>query len=207
MTYISFLEDNTPFMFIHIPKCAGTSIQSWYKKVFNDKVIIVNHAPVKNFGINNFFKWTIVRNPYDRFISWYKFRGQILNKRQKRSEVYFNELLDWERGINYWSDKWFDVFWFDDINNNYMLGPIYNSFKLSTPQVEWITYKNELFVDCIIKLENLENDFKKIQELVNTDISLDIENRSKIKVDIKLNKKLKNKVRHYYKLDFELLGY
>jgi chondroitin 4-sulfotransferase 11 len=207
MTYISFLEDNQPFVFIHIPKCAGSSVKSWYKEVFNNKVLILNHAPVKNFAINDFFKWTIVRNPFDRFISFYTFRGQILKKRQKTSETYYNELLDWEKGIEYWTDKWFDIFWFDDRNNNYMLGPIDNTFKLSTPQVEWLTYKDQLYINHIIKLENLEHDFKPIKEMVNTNIDLETKNRSKIKLDIKLNKKLKNKIRNYYKLDFELLDY
>lgn len=205
MSYISFLENNRPLFFVHIPKCGGMSVQRWYKTVFDKKVIIIPHAPVKQLEPNNFIKWTIVRNPYDRFKSWYKFRGQILRKYS--SPRYLSELEDWKNGPDEWIKKWFIAPWHDHNTLN-MSGPLSNnSFFLSTPQVEWLKYKGKIKVDYILKLENLEEDFIKIKDLVNTDINLNIENKSKIDIDFKLSKFVKKKIQQVYREDFKILGY
>lgn len=204
MSYISFLEDGRPLFFIHIPKCGGTSVHHWYEKVFDNKVIKIRHAPVKQLEPNGFIKWTIVRHPYDRFRSWYKFRGQILKKHPLPRLV--EELEDWKKGPDEWIKKWFNRPWIDH-NTSIMSGPINGSFSISTPQVEWLRYKGKIKVDYILKLENLEEDFIKIKDLANTDINLPILNRTKENVEFKLSKLVKNKIRIFYKDDFRLLGY
>ena len=74
---------NPPFIFTHIPKTGGTSFLSRRSPVVRqlrpyceDLVIMNGHRYLYTFrlgcsriSLNDYFKFTIVRNPYDRFIS------------------------------------------------------------------------------------------------------------------------------------------
>ena len=68
--------DQYKAIFIHIPKNAGTSIEKYF---VNGSVRIQpeKHADIyeikKKFknSYNNYRKFTIIRNPYDKMVSWY----------------------------------------------------------------------------------------------------------------------------------------
>lgn len=66
----------TKFIFIHIPKTAGTSITRW----LDEDIITQNcHHTVRQYSeilqdqYPSFFKFAIVRNPWDRMLSLYKY--------------------------------------------------------------------------------------------------------------------------------------
>tara|TARA_B100000401_G_scaffold199391_1_gene134440 strand:+ start:3748 stop:4335 length:588 start_codon:yes stop_codon:yes gene_type:complete len=86
------------FIFIHIPKTSGNSLSLYLKDLIDNEVVIKNSPVGKNQGIkilcehqkcdikhasidyykklygekiNDYFKFTIVRNPYDRILSFY----------------------------------------------------------------------------------------------------------------------------------------
>ena len=60
-------------VFIHIPKTAGTSVKRYFK--LNSK--LGKHGCIWQY--NNYKKFTIVRNPYDRIVSWYFFIKKLNN--------------------------------------------------------------------------------------------------------------------------------
>lgn len=67
---MSIINHQYKHTFIHIPKCAGHSMQS------NDWVGNVCHTTVNDYineGVwrDDYFSWTFVRNPYDRLVSSY----------------------------------------------------------------------------------------------------------------------------------------
>ncbi len=92
------------FLFVHIPKTAGNSIQSILKDYAEDEVVVSRRRPqdgVERFGLRHpefgtrkhsplveyrdalgeerfreLFKFTCVRNPWDRMISYYFTPGQ-----------------------------------------------------------------------------------------------------------------------------------
>ena len=70
------------FIFIHIPKCAGTSIeQSLFGKVYvewdQERKIWKQHATASQIreyyceNYNNYYSFTFVRNPWDKIVSDY----------------------------------------------------------------------------------------------------------------------------------------
>lgn len=101
------------FIFVHIPKTSGNSLSLYLKDIVNDGVIQRDNNLGKNSGIdiicektktgikhenidyyrriygekiNDYFKFTIVRNPYDRMLSFYFFEKTIRNQTFNRSE-------------------------------------------------------------------------------------------------------------------------
>ena len=72
--------DKHKSIFIHIPKTAGTSISTYFNeqqtrlRIQPDKHETIHHIKHRFSNIyNSYSKFTIVRNPYDRMVSWYSF--------------------------------------------------------------------------------------------------------------------------------------
>jgi hypothetical protein len=60
------------FIFIHIPKCGGLSIESvfnWKSSRHDTMELYKKCNP--HIDLNNYYKYTFVRNPWDRMVSWY----------------------------------------------------------------------------------------------------------------------------------------
>ena len=56
MSYLS--RTNHPLLFIHIPKCAGTSVSDWYKSTFSTGFKTVGHAPLTHFDSTEYNGYT-----------------------------------------------------------------------------------------------------------------------------------------------------
>lgn len=198
------------FIFVHIPKCGGNSI----KKAFADSIIGTNitfhnvgHMNL-NYYIQNFQSYvtdesskdvlffTIVRNPYDRFISAYYHAikdGSI----SMDMLTFFKKFITGDRCVNATSsDEYKQLFW------------SYDEWYLyaSTPQTEH-TCK-------IFKLENLEEMVDYFKKEYNLDLVIDKINRGSANnttsaYDVKtiLNDELIGLINNYYNNDFVKHGY
>ena len=95
------------FIFVHIPKTAGTTIKTWLKKVIGEcpepvwehfKIKEIVHMFHETF-FQECFKFTFVRNPWDRAVSHYfYFRSERYRKKnpvkwRKYSSVSFDEFV------------------------------------------------------------------------------------------------------------------
>jgi len=64
-------------IFIHIPRTGGTSVEEYFqfKHQHGWKPDTAQHLTLKEYSdhydVEDYFKFTIVRNPWDRLVSWY----------------------------------------------------------------------------------------------------------------------------------------
>ena len=64
-------------IFIHIPRTGGTSVEKYFNfKTSTDwKIKTAQHLTLaeydNHYDLDKYFKFTIVRNPWDRLVSWY----------------------------------------------------------------------------------------------------------------------------------------
>ena len=144
---------SVPATFIHIPKTGGLSFRHWAFDHLKDfdftrdqehSDLIQKHKYWPNLGTT----FTFVRNPYARLVSIYHFLGQRAEM-SKKTDQDFKELLIFRKGFNHW------------IRNDVEYGDIWSKKK---QQVDWFSNRQ---VDIILKIEEIDQDFKKIQELLN----------------------------------------
>lgn len=157
-------------LFVHIPKTAGASIikkikeQHKIHKVVNDRTDNDNYHSTSRDCLNsinnleNLYKFTIVRNPWDRACSWFFFRKDIIEKNisnpkkilVNNTEKLKNELKIMDRGFNFWLERYVDIPW------------DHTWFKLAHSQHTWL---DGIDFDLIIKYENLNEELHKIPNL------------------------------------------
>ena len=118
------------FIFIHIPKTSGNSLSIFLEDIVNNEVILrssnmgekqgisilcektrkdIKHCDItyykKTYGekINDYFKFTIVRNPYDRMLSFYFWSKGKNNQKFNR-----NEFINFIKKNNSFQHKYID---------------------------------------------------------------------------------------------------
>ena len=135
-------------IFTHIPKNAGTSVS---KTLFNNNTI--SHTPISWFQLtepdlfDQYFKFCIVRNPWDRILSSY---------------TYFKSGAAKKKGKD-WSDFTNNFPTFDDFISKWLTRENTDRSVIFTPQYKFICDKlGYPCMDLIARFENLEEDFKVI---------------------------------------------
>lgn len=170
MSYI--IESPTPAIFIHIPKTAGNSIISSISQNYNCTIIKNDRTQNDNYhstiidankqlgNIDDYYKFSVVRNPWNRVTSWFLFRKVILEKSIKtlRAGQKIKKLIpnlvnlekeytamntSLENWLALYNDQPWDFTW----------------FKISDNQSSWL---NGYSFDSIIKYENLGEELKEI---------------------------------------------
>ena len=184
-------------IFIHIPKNAGTSIikAMGVENIYMDKKIEEYKEHYGEYW-DKYKKFTVVRDPIDRFISAYKFA------RMKESGWFSatgEEGLD--KHVHYELCNEMDI-------NEYVSYLYKNPTKFNrwiVPQFLLISNENdEIEIDYYVRFENLNEDLSKIgikniQKL----------NSSKIEDDkvIQLSKKSKMRLYSIYEIDYQTFNY
>jgi hypothetical protein len=100
-------------IFIHIPKCAGSSMALWMKNKMKSKpnksIGLFTHSRLEDFegridNIDDYFKFTFVRNPWARVVSMHSY----LKKRRDNGSKpgwYVNDDFNLFVGEQMWNEK------------------------------------------------------------------------------------------------------
>lgn len=193
------------FIFIHIPKTAGTTIcSSWegsiLKQICRDTGVLGGgHKTVlqlkKKFPkeFKTYLKFTVVRNPYDRFVSKFYFK-----QRKPRKEFELE-----------WSDKEVDgllpqLFWITDNENIY---------KKMPPDFRPELHYGNIIVDRVLRFENLNFELESVfNELGLPKSVIDIfphfrQTRAEFTYDKYFDEKLKSICAYLYREDLKRFDY
>jgi hypothetical protein len=197
-------------IFIHIPKTAGTAVEHAlgmhgelsdigierylnqemnYNLLFGGGLQHFNARLIRKYlGKNRFdeyYKFTIVRNPYDRLVSFVGSRNGKWHKKEKLSKEQFIDHLKQSQRI-------------------FKSG----SAPLPRSQYEYVTFKGKLVVNSVLHFENLNNEIDDLSSELKFEIKL--EHRMKSYHDdyrFYYDEYSKKLVRKIYKKDFDYFGY
>ena len=196
--------------FIHIPKTAGSSLGDYFrsknlctvnightaiseiknmvaKEDFNDTPIDLRSVWGKSVcnEIMDSYKFTIVRNPYDRIRSYYSY---VMKHEAKKlglpSDLSFRDFVLQKPGP-----------------------PRFSLARAWWPQVNYITIDGSIAIDEIIKFENINPklfDLLKKQGLDPAGFPHALNTRSS---RVSFSEDIKEKIFESYKKDFEIFGY
>lgn len=142
-----------PSIFIHIPKCAGSSIKEMlqdlneasdiHSKLKDDIKILKN----KEIDVKRYFVFTVIRNPWDRMVSYYFFYRDIVKKNEKiANKAKKLNFKDWVSYI-YENPKSFSF--------------IYDNC------LDYLTYENKVMVDYVINFHNFSEDIDDLKNILH----------------------------------------
>ena len=197
------LDYNKKLCFIHIPKTGGTGIEMQLE-IMNKKknlwgiekgrarqhYLWFEYKDILKDNYNNFFKFTLVRNPYSRFISEYYYNDNYGFKNNQSFDDFIETAKDIIDNRKY----------YNNLKNDHFI-----------PQTNFIyDINNNLIINKIFKLENIqelgnylvENNYLKIytNKIVNKS------HKKSLRIQ-DLNKEQKDKIYSLYERDFLLLKY
>ena len=182
-------------MFVHIPKCAGTSVrQSLFGRNGGHRPLEIFRTMVPREMFDQSFKFTFVRNPWDRLVSAFFFL--------KKSELERNRRFA-RRNLSAYSD-------FDTFVRQWLTRKSIWRFTHFLPQYHFICIDKRLGVDFVGFYENLAEDFAIVAKKINRPTVLREENRlGGRSTDYRqyYNDETRDIVAEVYAEDITLLGY
>jgi len=138
-------------IFIHIPKTAGTSIEQFIRDNGTNNLLFIgvrNNRSLQHLTANElktmipyiykqYYKFSIVRNPYDKLLSEYYWNPSINigYKNGKSKKDFLKNVIEIVQNKKY----------FNDIYNDHFI-----------PQYNFLFYKNKLLVNQLFKYEDLD---------------------------------------------------
>lgn len=189
--------DENKCIFVHIPKAGGVSIN---KALFGN--LGGGHVPIYKYYLSfspkefeGYYKFSFVRNPWDRLVSAYFFlKSGGFNDSDKH---FFVENLSKYKTFND-----FVIGWLNEEN-------IYSWIHF-VPQYEFIMLNSKVLVDKIFKVEKMDNNMLILSSKLNRNLDIYHENKT-----IRRNKNYKDYyndktieiVRKIYNKDIKMFQY
>lgn len=177
------------FVFIHINKTGGSSIETALGLRQNHKTALEKRARLGEEEWERRFRFTIVRNPWDKVVSHYHFRVMTNQTGLGDHPIGFNE---WVRRA------------YRDHEPQY-----WNKPKNFMPQWNWISDENgKLIINFIGRFENLADDFQYICQKINRQVELPhVKKSGRGHYREYYDEESVEIVRACFKIDIENLGY
>ena len=146
---------NGPFIFIHINKTAGTSIGNAIGlPIKHHRTAREVIASIGRDKWDTAYKFTFVRNPWDKVVSHYEYR-----RKRNKTEVA-------TRGVSF--SEWVKKTYGPEKDPFY-----YNNPRAFQAQVEWLKNdEGDIDMNYIGKFESINEDFDKIMRAIGIDAEL-----------------------------------
>ncbi len=152
------------YAFVHIQKTGGISVSSILGEI-QGSINTNQHDFISNLNHpENYFKFSFVRNPFDRLLSWYNMG--VLNNKNHKITGYTNDF--WKYLLEN-SNDFSSFLRCTDIvleKCDHLIEP-YNK-SISFNQLDYISdIKGAVAVDFIGRFENIQDDFGEITKMLN----------------------------------------
>ena len=142
-----------PSIFIHIPKCAGSSIKEMLQDLnekedihskLKDDIKVLKEKNIKN--IDKYFIFTVLRNPWDRMVSYYFFYKDIIKTNE--------DIAVKAKKFNF--KNWIDCIYENPTKFSFM----YDNY------LDYISYENNVIIDYTINFHEFSKDVEFLKELL-----------------------------------------
>lgn len=131
------------FVFIHINKTGGSSIEKAFKLPFEHKTALEKIQELGSEKWNHRFTFTVVRNPWDKVVSHFCFRVKTNQTNLGAHSISFSE---WVKRAYGQQDPLY-----------------YDKPRMFMPQCNWITdHDGHILVNKVCRFEQLEADLLEI---------------------------------------------
>lgn len=136
------------FVFIHINKTGGSSIEKALKLPFEHKTAVQKIDEMGRVDWNSRFTFTVVRNPWDKVVSHYHYRVLTNQTSLGDNPISFNEWV-----LRTYGEQ--DSYYYDKPN-------------MFMPQLDWIEDDSEnILVNRVFRFENLDEEFSELMQILN----------------------------------------
>lgn len=202
------IDHQNKYIFIHIPKTAGTSVRSALKtadfphKSEGTRWIYHKHTPaltikrnISNSIWDSHFKFAFVRNPWDLMVSsyhWWLRKGKLFDKSTAQKATQVEQCSD------------FKEFLLSDFGSTHI-----NEFEAKDLS-HWLCDENgEIIVDFVGKVENLERDLEYVFNQLGTSCpKLKVRNASQRDIYQKYyDRETKENIENRFKWTIETFNY
>jgi chondroitin 4-sulfotransferase 11 len=145
-------------IFVHIPKTAGNSVNRVFGIGWQDHKDIARYALEEPAAFSSYFKFAIVRNPWDRLLSDYNYQRK--KSRPEASKLFLRK----ENGDRRSFREWLEAALADPARypGSQWGGDVSAGIHRWSPQIDWLRVRGAIAVDEIIRLEELREDLPRI---------------------------------------------
>lgn len=196
-----FISRKYKFIFLHMPKTGGTSVRTalrnidmkaTHRECFLHSDVKYSKAFIERAGERweDYFKFTIIRNPFARMVSFYNHMLRLGQWHKDRIKEYTEKrtaIIDWNiiynchenlsienkkvkdlTGNIITDSQWLERYEYKDFED-FIKHPIYHMHKLNVRKLdfvttfkEWLSDGDEIGVDYIMKLEECDKGWREV---------------------------------------------